>query len=474
MRSSPVFRNIPALLLLLLLPLAHAFTAGSYQNLNELESYDLEGLVVDHDDNLYVAVPENGQVYFTPSSTGVTVVYAGSDGLPDPSDINFDVELNGDFGPAANATLSYPCGLALAENGTVLYIADAGSNNIRRVDDNQTISTFAGNFTGSAGTYSNATLEATLVGLNGPQGVATDHEGNVYISDTDNCVIRKVDMDGMMSVIAGTGYMGDMPCNYSADGYPATSVGVGSPYGIAVDREGNVYFADFDNHVVRRISNETVTTIAGKYGNASYTGDGSAANASTLISPLDVVLDHHGSLFIADAGSCTVREISLITGIISTVVGTGNCMQGTDEGVNPTSDDLGPVDGLAFSPNGTSLYLSDGPQGAIYEVTDGGMPLMGMNQSGNSNMTHNSTSHNNSTNSGTRLRQIVPPTKLVTRSNVTINSTVNGTTPIVHRVVKIRGHFTLSSELTVSGTRPLGMPVKMPNVCVAWYFQAAW
>lgn len=210
---------------------------------------------------------------------------------------------SGDGGPATSAKLSYPDGVAVDSSGN-LYIADKGNHRIRKVDTSGTISTVAG--TGVYG-FSGDGGDATLAQLYYPNGVAVDGSGNLYISDKDNHRIRKIDVTGKISTIAG---VGGEP-NYWGDGVPATSAYFNLPIGIAVDSGGNVYIVDSSNFRIRKIDTSgIISTIAGT-GRYGYSGDGGPATSADLHRPYEVAVDSSGNLYIAEVFSHRIRKISL-------------------------------------------------------------------------------------------------------------------------------------------------------------------
>jgi streptogramin lyase len=161
----------------------------------------------------------------------------------------------GDGGPATNAELNLPFGLVIDSSGN-LYIGDGNNNCVRRVDTNGIITTVVGNATGG---FSGNSGPATNASLNGVQGVAMDGQGNLYVADSLNCRIRKIDTNGIITTFAGNGTNA-----YSGDNGPATNASLSTPQGIAFDGTGNLYVADTDNNVVRRVdTNGIVTTFAG-------------------------------------------------------------------------------------------------------------------------------------------------------------------------------------------------------------------
>jgi len=257
------------------------------------------GLAVDNLGNLYIADTSNYRVRKV-NTAGIISTVAG----------NGVVGFSGDGGPAVSAELNFPTGL-VAKGGN-LYIADAGNNRIRKVNSSGKISTVAGNgiqgFGGDGG-------PATSAELAGPWSVAL-HAGNLYIADLANHRIRKVDSLGKISTVAGNGAEG-----YGGDGAPATEATLAWPYSIGVDGSGNLYIADSAEQRVRKINTSgTISTFAGN-GTAGFSGDGGAATRAQL-GPADVASDGNGNLYIADTGNQRIRKVDA-SGIISTVAGNG-------------------------------------------------------------------------------------------------------------------------------------------------------
>ena len=159
---------------------------------------------------------------------------------------------------------------------------------------------------------------ATAAELNAPRGVAVDASGNLYIADALNNRIRKVSSDGIITTVAGNGSL-----SYSGDGGLAADAQLSGPRGLAVDGAGNLFIADFDNNTVRKISaSGIITTVAGN-GVAGFSGDGGPATSAQLNGPWGVAVDRAGNLFIADSANNRVRRVSS-SGDITTVAGNGS------------------------------------------------------------------------------------------------------------------------------------------------------
>ena len=228
---------------------------------------------------------------------------------------------SGDGGPGADALLSSPTAIAFDPEGN-LYIADTGNNRIRRVGRDGIITTVAG--TGRRG-YGGDDGPAARALLNSPEGIAVGFGDSVYVADTGNNRVRMISADGTISTVAGTGEPG-----YAGDGGVASQAVLNSPQGVAVDAEGNVYLTDSFNDRIRKIDLEgVITTIAGD-GVPSYSGDGQPATQAGLsfaTGPLNgageaIAPDREGDLFVADGGNNSVREVD-VGGVIRTVAGTG-------------------------------------------------------------------------------------------------------------------------------------------------------
>jgi sugar lactone lactonase YvrE len=259
------------------------------------------GIALDASDNLFISDMVSSRVRRVDAATRVITTAAGTG----------DRGFAGDGGPAAAAKFDVILGLAFDSAGN-LFIADMINERVRRIDaTTKVISTVAG--TGAIG-YSGDGGPATAATLALPQTVAVDGAGNLFIADTDNARVRKVDTTGTMSTVAGTGAGG-----FSGDGGPASAALVSYSTSVTLDRSGNVYIADGGYGRIRKIDRSTnvITTVAGG------AGDNLPATAAVLLGPRDVALDAVGNVYIADQSNHRIRRVDAVTRVLTTVAGTG-------------------------------------------------------------------------------------------------------------------------------------------------------
>jgi DNA-binding beta-propeller fold protein YncE len=276
------------------------------------------GVAVDLHSNVYIADGVNDIVWRV-SPQGTISRFAGDGRLCLPH------TACGNGGPARNAQLDTPVGLAVDRRGDV-YIADLAANQIRKVSPDGRISRFAGNFTKcTTAPRCGDGRRAANARLNQPWAVAVDETGNVYIADYLDDEVRKVSPSGTISRFAGTG----RPCTPQrscGDGGPATSARLFMPAGVAVDRAGNVYIADSNDHEVRKVFlNGIVTRFAGT-GQVCATvrgcGDGGPAFLATMESPFGLAVDASGNVYVTDIERNEVRRIDA-GGTIARLAGSG-------------------------------------------------------------------------------------------------------------------------------------------------------
>ena len=313
------------------------------------------GVAVGPDGTTYVADTFNNQIDAVSPNTGLIHVLAG-DGTAGDVD-----------GPAVSAEFASPRGLAFDAPLNALFIADRDNNTIRELN----LATGAVTTVAGTGTYGDGgtNIPATSADLASPNAVAVGPTGfGLYIADTFNNVVREVNLTtGIITTIAGNGTAG-----FSGDGGAATSAELFDPSGLAVDGAGNVYIADTDNNVVRKVTANTqvITTIAGtppptgpapttgSQPNAGYSGDNGPATSAKLASPWGLALNGAGTvLYIADSANNAIREVNRATGIITTVAGNGTFGLSGNNGP-ATSATLGSPRSVAVDASG-NVYIAD-------------------------------------------------------------------------------------------------------------------
>ncbi len=258
---------------------------------------------------------------------------------------------SGNGGAATNAQLNRPFGVAIDKAGN-LFIADSNNSVVRKVDASGKITTVVGDQSiqfPNGKMMLDASLHAT--------GVAVDSTGNVFIADYYNDIVLKLDPAGKVTVVAGTSQKG----GYSGDNGPATSAQLLDPTGIAVDKDGNLFIADSANNVIREVDvNGIIHTVAGnKWLGLGYSGDGGPAVDARLYYPEGVAVDNQGNLFIADSFHSAIRKVDK-NGNITTVAG-----------LSPSAPDYMPPVGDYKGDGGPAVRASlDAPEGIA--VNDAG------------------------------------------------------------------------------------------------------
>ena len=288
----------------------------------------------------------------------------------------------GNGGPATNANV-YPTSVAVDAVGNI-FIADSENNRVRKVATNGIITTYAGNgddaYGGVAsirpnphvvpkalphGTYSGDGGAATNAGLYAPADVALDAHGNLFIADEENNRIRKVDTNGIITTVAGNG-----SAAYGGDGGAATNASLWNPSGVALDVAGNLFIADFENSVVRKVgTNGIITTVAGTNG-FGFSGDGGMATNAALNGPSGVAVDAHGNLFIVDSGNERIRKVGT-NGIITTYAGT-NTYGFSGDGGQATNAILWNPTGVSLDSTG-NVFIADSSNNRIRKVGTNGI-----------------------------------------------------------------------------------------------------
>jgi hypothetical protein len=318
----------------------------------------------------------DGKVYV--SNTGANVVSALANGgtTAIAGSLSAYGE-HGDGGQAVSASLFHPGGTAEDAKGDI-FIADSGDNAVREVTAAGVIRLLAGTGIAGLGYAGPSGFPATLSSLDHPQDVAVNAQGDVFIADTYNNRVVKVTPQGQITAVAGDGVAG-----YSGDGGLAAFAELNEPTGLALDSRGNLYIADSANNVIRRVDAKTgiITTVAGDYaadkasdGLGGFSGDGGPATSAQLNDPQGVALDGAGDLFIADTFNNAIREVTP-AGIISTVVNSASAgggipaSGGESSGAAPTASELSTPYGVAVDLSTDVLYIADTHNEEIAEVT---------------------------------------------------------------------------------------------------------
>lgn len=286
---------------------------------------------------LGLAVDAGGNVYYS-DELGYRVRKAarGADGVVRVTTVAgngtplADYEAS-DVGPAIQISLTRPAGLAI-DGGGNLYIAESGQNRVRVVNPQ-----------GTAG---------TLVQVPGPAGLVLDRAGNLYVASADSCRVLKVDTGGRNSTVVA----GSDKCGYSGDGGPATAAQLNLPLGLAMDGAGNLYIADRDAHVVRKVTPDgKISTFAGN-GFSGSSGDGGLATKASLASPNGVAIDSAGNVYISEFLGGRIRKVDA-SGVISTFAGAGQSDDPGDGKVASLATLTKSTD-IAFDGAG-NLYIAD-------------------------------------------------------------------------------------------------------------------
>jgi streptogramin lyase len=250
------------------------------------------GVAVDNRGHLFIADSPNHRIRMVDLPSGVIRTVAGT-GVPG---------FSGDGGPATAAQLNRPRFVVPTSDGALL-VADTDNHRIRRVDPSGIITTVAGTGVGGSagdgGPASNAQLDD-------PRGLAVDHDGALYVADAVANRLRRIDRDGVITTVAGTGNPG-----YSGDFRPADRAALNEPRAVAVDEADDVFIADAANHRIRRIDHRTglITTVAGTAA-SGFAGDGGPAALATLSDPYGVFVDRSGQLLLTDTDNNRVRRVS--------------------------------------------------------------------------------------------------------------------------------------------------------------------
>ena len=295
------------------------------------------GITVDTSGNVYVADQFNARIRMI-NTAGIISTIAGTGVFG----------FSGDGGSAAAAMLGQPTGLCMDAAGKI-YIADLGDDRIRVINTSGIISTIGG--AGGPG-YAGDGGAATAALLHNPGAVARDVAGNTYIADVLNNRVRKINAAGVMTTIAGAGILD------FGNGGPATAAQFSQPDDVAFDGKGNVYISDDYYNVIRKVNAAgVISTFAGN-GSSGYSGDGGAAINAALLSPEGMVFDTAGNLYICDAENGLIRKVDT-SGIITTVAGKYGLPSSTGDGGPATAAGVTTPESIGIDDTG-NLFISDG------------------------------------------------------------------------------------------------------------------
>jgi len=310
----------------------------------------LNGVTRDTQGNLFIG-DSTSNIIRKVNTAGIISTIAGIPFLAGPG---------GDGGPASQASLSFPSGLAFDSQGN-LFVADPGNDSVREISPSGIISTYAGNATpGNSGDGGPAT-QAQLIR---PYGIGFDAFDNLYIADADNNNIRRVDaITHVITTVAGNGTAG-----FSGDGGPATSASLSFPSNVRVDSQGNLFIAEFGNARIRRVDHVTgvITTFAGN-GSFNLSGDGGLAALAGIGAVWGLGFDATGNLFFTDDSNQAIRRIDASTGTIATIAGNNGCASSGIGGPALQAAFCLPAD--IFIDSSQNLFFADSFTRRIYKIS---------------------------------------------------------------------------------------------------------
>ena len=397
-------------------------------------------IAFDPEGNLVITDTGHHRIRKIDAQTGIITTIAGT-GEPG---------YNGDNIPATAAALYRPMGVAFDGEGN-LYFCDNGNLRIRRIDAKTgLITTMAGNGKRAETIVGTPAVKASFLT---PRDVAVDAEGNVYVSTyyIQNAIWKINAKTGLVEIFAGdtVGGIGNTG-GFGGDGGPAVKAKLSQPYGIALDKEGNLYIADMSNARVRRVDAKTgrITTVAGN-GRRDFGGDGGKATKASLSSPWYVHVDAQGNLYISDLGNFRVRKVSAQTGIITTAAGTLNWGFNGDN-TPAIKAELHTPEGLTTDAVG-NLYISDAGNYRIRKV-DGKTGII-------------------TTIAGRAAPDKVPATETYLRfpTSVATDSSGNLYIATFYSVRKVNAQTGIITSLSLSGDFPRGVTVdSKDNLYIAY------
>jgi sugar lactone lactonase YvrE len=317
-----------------------AGTTGSADGANSSARFwGPQGVAVSSTGTVYIADTANSAIRTLTAGVVSTLAGSASDGSAN--------------GATSSARFYAPQNVAV-DSTSNLYVADTQNSVIRKITGLGTVSILAG----TAGVFGSAEGTGPSVQFSGPQGVAVDSSGNVYVADTGNSTIRKITSGGVSSTLAGSA---GNPGN--ADGTGPT-VQFSQPEGVAVDSSGNVYVADTWNHTIRKLTSggvsSTLAGLAGTFGSFDGTNGGARFNC-----PTGVAVGSSGNLYVTDYNNDTIREVSP-AGVVTTLAGTAG-IWGNADGTNGSALFFGPT-GIAVNSSGT-LYVVDSGNNTLRKIT---------------------------------------------------------------------------------------------------------
>lgn len=302
---------------------------------------DPETIYVDPSGNIFIGDIAASVVREVDGSTGIIKTIAGT-GSPG---------YNNKTGVGTSVMLNQPSGIVADKSGN-LYIGDLLNHFLRKLSlATSTITVVAGNGSASVAGIGGLAINARL---DRPAEIIFDQLGNLYFSDTSESQVFKIDIStGVITLVAGNGIY-----SYTGDGKQATSAGLHIPIGIIFDAKGNLFIADQQNHVVRKVNASTgvISTVAGQ-GINGYTGDGKLATTLLLSYPCGLAIDQSGNLLIADQGNNRIRKVDASTGIMTTIAGTGTAGFSGDGGIATKANLNGPSD-FSLDASG-NIYFND-------------------------------------------------------------------------------------------------------------------